>query len=141
MISTGTIRHEELRKYFNLADVYVTSSLHEGFCIPVVEAMACGTPVLGFRCGSVPEIIDEGVTGVIVDTVDQAILALPRLIALDRQKVRARFEQRFSAARMARDYVKIYGELLASAKTTEDAGIRHLMREQKNEKRDRARIV
>lgn len=113
----------------------------EPFGLAMVEAMACGTPVLGFRCGSVPEIIDEGVTGVIVDTVDQAILALPRLIALDRQKVRARFEQRFSAARMARDYVKIYGELLASAKTTEDAGIRHLMREQKNEKRDRARIV
>jgi hypothetical protein len=61
--------------------------------------------------------------------------------ALDRQKVRARFEKRFSSTRMARDYVKIYGELLASAKTTEDAGIRHLMPEHKNENRDRARIV
>ena len=63
----------------------------------MIEAMACGTPVLAFRCGSVPEIIEDGVTGAIVDTVDDAIAVLPRVMALDRKKVRQRFEQRFSA--------------------------------------------
>ena len=78
----------------------------------MIEAMACGTPVLAFRCGSVPEIIDDGVTGAIVDTMEEAIAALPRVIALDRKKVRQRFEQRFSATRMAKDYVGVYRSLL-----------------------------
>jgi hypothetical protein len=80
----------------------------------MIEAMACGTPVLAFRCGSVPEIVDDGVTGAIVETMDEAIAALPRVIALDRNKVRQRFEQRFSATRMAKDYVSVYRSLLAS---------------------------
>lgn len=73
----------------------------EPFGLVMIEAMACGTPVLAFRCGSVPEIVDDGVTGMIVDTVEQAIAALPHVIALDRKKVRQRFELRFSASRMA----------------------------------------
>jgi glycosyltransferase involved in cell wall biosynthesis len=81
----------------------------------MIEAMACGTPVLAFRCGSVPEIVEDGVTGAIVETVDEAIAALPRVIALDRQKVRRRFEQRFSATRMAKDYVGVYRSLIASS--------------------------
>jgi glycosyltransferase involved in cell wall biosynthesis len=80
----------------------------------MIEAMACGTPVLAFRCGSVPEIVEDGLTGAIVDTMDEAIAALPRVIALDRKKVRQRFEQRFSATRMAQDYVCIYRSLLAA---------------------------
>ena len=79
----------------------------------MIEAMACGTPVLAFRCGSVPEIVEDGLTGAIVDTMDEAIVALPHVIALDRKKVRQRFEQRFSATRMAQDYVGIYRSLLA----------------------------
>jgi glycosyltransferase involved in cell wall biosynthesis len=74
--------------------------------------MACGTPVLGFRGGSVAEVIDEGVTGMIVDNFDQAVVALPHVVALDRRKVRRRFEARFSASRMARDYVGLYRRLL-----------------------------
>jgi hypothetical protein len=79
--------------------------------------MACGTPVLAFRCGSVPEIVDEGVTGAIVETIEEAIAALPRVMALDREKVRQRFEQRFSAARMAKDYLGVYRSLLGSSKS------------------------
>ena len=78
----------------------------EPFGLIMIEAMACGTPVLAFRCGSVPEIIDNGVTGVIVETMDEAIAALPHVMTLDRKKVRHRFEQRFSATRMAKDYSK-----------------------------------
>ena len=78
----------------------------------MIEAMACGTPVLAFRRGSVSEIIDQGVTGAIVDTMDEAVRMLPRVIALDRHAVRRRFEQRFSSARMATDYVALYRSLL-----------------------------
>jgi hypothetical protein len=73
----------------------------------------------------VPEVIEDGITGAIVDTMDEAVAALPRVIALDRKKVRQRFEQRFSAARMAKDYVAVYRLLLmaqytASAEKHED---------------------
>jgi glycosyltransferase involved in cell wall biosynthesis len=91
----------------------------EPFGLTMVEAMACGTPVLAFRCGSVPEIIDDGVTGIVVDTMEEAIAALPRVIALDRRKVRRRFEERFSARRMAKDYVGLYRLQLDALKSTD----------------------
>ena len=84
----------------------------EPFGLVMIEAMACGTPVLAFRHGSVSEIIDQGVTGAIVDTMDEAVMMLPGVIALDRRAVRRRFEQRFSSARMAADYVAVYRSLL-----------------------------
>jgi glycosyltransferase involved in cell wall biosynthesis len=80
----------------------------------MIEAMACGTPVIAFRSGSVPEVVDHGVTGFIVDDEDEAVDALKRLGELDRRKVRARFEQRFSAARMAQDYVDHYKRVAAA---------------------------
>ena len=79
----------------------------------MIEAMACGTPVLAFRQGSTPEIIDHGVTGALVDTMDEAVKMLPKVLALDRHAVRRRFEQRFSSARMASEYVALYRSMLA----------------------------
>jgi glycosyltransferase involved in cell wall biosynthesis len=84
----------------------------EPFGLVMIEAMACGTPVLAFRQGSVSEIIDQGVTGAVVDTMDEAVRMLPQVLALDRHAVRRRFEQRFSSARMATDYVALYRSLL-----------------------------
>src|ERR1700731_2572183 len=84
----------------------------EPFGLVMIEAMACGTPVLAFRHGSVSEIIDQGVTGAIVDTMDEAVMMLPRVMELDRRAVRRRFEQRFSSVRMTKDYVAVYRSLL-----------------------------
>ena len=84
----------------------------EPFGLSMIEAMACSTPVLAFRRGSVPEIIDDGVTGLTVDDVEEAVRVLPRLLSLDRRTVRQRFEERFTATRMAKDYLSVYRALL-----------------------------
>jgi glycosyltransferase involved in cell wall biosynthesis len=84
----------------------------EPFGLVMIEAMANGTPVVAFRRGSVPEIIDDGATGFAADSIDAAVAAVPRAIALDRHAIRARFEERFSAERMARDYVALYADVL-----------------------------
>jgi glycosyltransferase involved in cell wall biosynthesis len=89
----------------------------EPFGLVMIEAMACGTPVLAFRHGSVPEIIEDNVTGRIVSSIEEAPLALPEVIALDRRTVRRRFEERFTAARMAKDYVRVYRALLERRST------------------------
>jgi len=77
----------------------------------MIEAMSCGTPVIAWRNGSVPEVIDDGRTGIIVDSVDQAVAAVGRVARMDRLAVRERFEERFSAARMAQDYLAVYRAL------------------------------
>jgi len=86
----------------------------EPFGLVMIEAMACGTPVVAFLRGSVPEVIDEGVTGFIVQSIEEAVVALERIQHLDRERCREVFERRFSATRMANDYVKIYEKVLAS---------------------------
>lgn len=83
----------------------------EPFGLVMIEAMACATPVIAFRCGSVPEVIDHGVSGFIVDSEDQAVEAVSRLSSLDRRGVRAAFDARFTAERMAADYVSLYHAL------------------------------
>lgn len=87
----------------------------EPFGLVMIEAMSCGTPVLAFRNGSVDEVIDDGVTGAIVTSTEEAIRKLPRVLALDRRRVRRRFEERFTARRMARDYVDVYRQIIAGS--------------------------
>jgi hypothetical protein len=78
----------------------------------MIEAMACGTPVIAFRRGSVSEVIDHNVTGFIVDDIEESLQALAKISHFDRERCRIVFEQRFSAARMAGDYLKIYERLI-----------------------------
>jgi glycosyltransferase involved in cell wall biosynthesis len=77
----------------------------------LLEAMACGTPVIAYRRGSVPEIVDDGITGFIVDDLAGATEAVPKIDKLDRARCRQRFEERFSAERMTREYLRIYQQL------------------------------
>jgi glycosyltransferase involved in cell wall biosynthesis len=86
----------------------------EPFGLVMIESMAYGTPVVAFRRGAVPEVIEDGVSGFIVDTEEEAVAALSRLDQLERHKVRAAFEKRFSAEHMARAYVGVYASLLQS---------------------------
>ncbi len=89
----------------------------EPFGLVMIEAMSCGTPVIAFNNGSVPEIIDEGKTGFIVNDVEEAVEAVKNINSLLRSMVRKMFENRFTSARMARDYLKIYESLITTADT------------------------
>jgi glycosyltransferase involved in cell wall biosynthesis len=91
----------------------------EPFGLVMIEAMACGTPVIAFRSGSVAEVVDDGVSGFIVDDERHAIEAVRKLRALDRRKVRAQFERRFTAGRMAQDYVRQYQALISARPNTQ----------------------
>ncbi len=84
----------------------------EPFGLAMIESMACGTPVIAFRRGSVPEVVDHGVTGFVVNSVPEAVKAVEQIDRLSRIRCREVFEQRFSAERMARDYVAVYQRLL-----------------------------
>jgi glycosyltransferase involved in cell wall biosynthesis len=84
----------------------------EPFGLVMIEAMACGTPVVAFRKGSVPEVIEDGVSGFIVDDMNAAIEAAAKTDSLDRRRVRDAFDGRFTAKRMAEDYLKLY-EMIA----------------------------
>ena len=83
----------------------------EPFGLAMIESMSCGTPVLAWPNGAVPEVVDHGRTGLVVRSVEEAVAALPALARLDRLAVRERFEQRFSAERMAQDYLAVYRAL------------------------------
>ena len=85
----------------------------EPFGLVMIEALACGTPVIAFRGGSVTEVIDDGVTGFVVESLDEAIAATGRIDELDRRACRSVFEQRFTVARMAGDYVDLYARAMS----------------------------
>ncbi|MHB8885972.1 MAG: glycosyltransferase family 4 protein [Methylovirgula sp.] len=86
----------------------------EPFGLVMIEAMACGTPVIAWNHGSVPEVIEDGVTGFIVESELEAAAALARIHTLDRQRIRAEFERRFTARRMAKDYLTVYKKIALS---------------------------
>jgi glycosyltransferase involved in cell wall biosynthesis len=84
----------------------------EPFGLVIIEAMACGTPVIAYRHGSVPELVDDGVTGFVVDDLPAAVRAVERVVELDRDACRAAWEARFTARRMACDYMELYEQLI-----------------------------
>ena len=102
----------------------------EPFGLVMIEAMACGTPVIAFRRGSVPEIVTEGVSGFVVDTIEEAVTAVGRATRLDRAKVRAEFDCRFTAERMAREYVNIYSNLVSKRSRSVQLEILNARREE-----------
>ena len=93
----------------------------EPFGLVMIEAMSCGTPTIAYGCGSVPEVLEEGVTGYIVAGQDEAVARVADLDRLDRSVIRRTFEKRFSAGRMARDYVALYERLAAPRRTRVEA--------------------
>ena len=114
VVYLGTLGPEERSRVLGSA----AALLHpvrfaEPFGLVVVEAMACGTPVIATRRGSMPEIVDEGVTGFLIDSVAEAIAAVPAAVALDRRIVRETAERRFGVARMVDGYLAVYREILA----------------------------
>jgi glycosyltransferase involved in cell wall biosynthesis len=97
----------------------------EPFGLVMIEAMACGTPVIAWNCGSVPEIITPGVTGFIVDSVEEAVRAVHAAAGLDRARIRAEFEERFTAGAMARRYVQLYRQLAPDRLMQRKSALRH----------------
>jgi glycosyltransferase involved in cell wall biosynthesis len=121
----GEIGEDEKAEFLgNAAALLFPIDWPEPFGLTMIEAMACGTPVIAWRCGSVPEVVDDGLTGFIVDSLEQAVAAVEEAQFLDRALVRRRFEERFSANRMATDYLAVYDSLRAPPSwSPEPAGI------------------
>ena len=110
----GEIGDERKAEFLgNAAALLFPIAWREPFGLAMIEAMACGTPVIGFGNGSVPEIIDDGITGFVVDDEEGAVAATRRLHLLDRRRIRAVFDKRFAARRMAQDYLHLYRGLIA----------------------------
>jgi len=108
----GEIGDREKQEFLGKAKALLFPiSWPEPFGLVMIEAMACGTPVIAFDCGSVPEIMEDGLTGFVVKDIEGAVAAVGKLGQLFRPSIRSRFEERFSARAMAREYVRIYQEL------------------------------
>jgi glycosyltransferase involved in cell wall biosynthesis len=111
----GEIREDQKQEFLgNAAGLVFPIAWREPFGLVMIEAMACGTPVIAFKNGSVPEVLEDAVTGFIVHSEDQAVEAVRRIGTLDRDRIRGDFERRFTAERMAQNYLKLYAGLARS---------------------------
>src|SRR5580692_8309551 len=109
----GEIREDQKSEFLgNAAALLFPIAWREPFGLVMIESMACGTPVVAFENGSVPEVLENGVTGFIVHDERGAIEAVPQALALDRNRIRAEFDRRFTARRMAQNYVSVYSRLM-----------------------------
>jgi glycosyltransferase involved in cell wall biosynthesis len=106
--------HQKSEFLGNAAALVFPIAWREPFGLVMIEAMACGTPVVAFNNGSVPEVLEDGVTGYIVDGEREAVDAIRHIRGLDRQRIRAEFDRRFTAHHMAQNYVKLYSRLIRS---------------------------
>lgn len=108
----GEIREDQKQDFLgNAAGLLFPIAWREPFGLVMIEAMACGTPVIAFENGSVPEVLENGVTGYIVHREEEAVEAVSQLGRLDRVRIRAEFDRRFTAQRMAQNYLKLYARL------------------------------
>jgi glycosyltransferase involved in cell wall biosynthesis len=108
----GEIREDQKQEFLgNAAGLLFPIAWREPFGLVMIEAMACGTPVIAMENGSVPEVLENGVTGFIVHSEQEAIEAVGRIGLLDRDRIRAEFDRRFTAHRMAQNYLKLYARL------------------------------
>jgi glycosyltransferase involved in cell wall biosynthesis len=115
----GEIGHDEKNAFLgNAAALLFPICWPEPFGLVMIEAMACGTPVIAYRHGSVPEVLEDGVTGFIVSDVNGAVNAVRRLSEIDRKACRRHFERYFSDERMALDYMAIYEKLVRGEPST-----------------------
>jgi glycosyltransferase involved in cell wall biosynthesis len=108
----GEIREDQKQQFLgDAAGLLFPIAWREPFGLVMIEAMACGTPVIAFENGSVPEVLEEGVTGFIVQSEEQAADAVKQIGVLNRERIRAEFDRRFTAHRMAQNYLNLYARL------------------------------
>jgi glycosyltransferase involved in cell wall biosynthesis len=122
---SGEVNDEAKRQFLaGAAALLFPIDWPEPFGLVMIEAMACGTPVIAFKSGSVPEVIDEGITGFAVAGEAEAVEAIGRLSGLDRRQVRRHFEKRFTTRRMGQEYLRHYEALVQPKAVGVRAGIR-----------------
>lgn len=115
----GEIAEHEKGEFLGNAHAYLFPiDWPEPFGLTMIEAMACGTPTIAFNCGSVPEVMQEGLTGFIVNNMDQAVVAVGKIATVERTACRNVFEKRFTATRMAEQYVELFQSMAGTSGTT-----------------------